>query len=152
VAPRIGRGGILFDLLVWDVCFVGLLIGACVGFATLLSPRWAARLVRSGEASPGGAAAFRATYAGLLAAPHILAMGFVWLQNGADDLGASAMATGAILVLAAMWGGSAAGQLLSIALDKTGSRLNWFFVAFECTVGAMIAAPWIAWYVRSIAA
>jgi hypothetical protein len=149
---RTGRGGFIFDLLVWDICFAGLLIGACLGLAAMMYPRWAARLVRLDEAAPGGKAEFRATYGGLFAFPHILAMGCVWLQNGADDLAATSLATGAILMLAAAWGGSAFGRLASILLDKAGTSFNWISVAFELFTAAMIGAPWIAWFVRAVLA
>lgn len=129
----------------WILSALGLAIGAGLGLAGLLNPAWAAKLVRLREAAPGGFSEFRATYGGLFFGAHAAGLVFAWFQFLADNLAVSLMAVGAVAVLAAAWGGSAFGRLVSIWRDKTGTPFNWGSVAFEAGVAALIAAPWIFW-------
>lgn len=134
----------------WILAALALLGGAGMGLYALIDPAWAARLVRLQEAAPGGAAEFRATYGGLFFLSHLVCLGFVWVQHRADNAAISAMAVGAVTILAAAWGGSAIGRLVSIWRDKTGTAFNWGSVAFEAAFALMIAAPWIFWIVESV--
>jgi hypothetical protein len=134
----------------WILAGLALLGGAGMGLYAMIDPRWAAKLVRLREAAPGGAAEFRATYGGLFFFAHLVGLAFVWVQDRADNAAISAMAVGAITILAAAWAGSAIGRLISIWRDKTGTAFNWMSVAFEATFALMIAAPWLFWLVESV--
>jgi hypothetical protein len=39
------------------------------------------------------------------------------------------------------WLGSGIGRLVSLALDKTATSLNWFNVIFEALLGALLLTP-----------
>jgi hypothetical protein len=133
----------------WILAGLAILGGAGMGAYGLINPHWAAKLVRLQEAAPGGAAEFRATYGGLFFLAHLVGLAFVWVQHRADNAAISAMAVGAITILAALWGGSALGRLVSIWRDKTGTPFNWASVGFETAFALMIAAPWLFWLVES---
>jgi hypothetical protein len=114
-------------------------------YAMLANPGWASRLVRllPDPARPGGFAEFRATYGGLFAATHLLALAFVAEALRKPDIGANLLALGASAVCAAIWGGTAIGRAISIAADKTGGGFNAGSLVFEVVLGLLIAAPWL---------
>lgn len=119
------------------LCLVGCVIGAGLGVFGLAAPQRAAHLVRLRDdpERPGGGAEFRGTYGGLFLGTHLVV---IVLLHTPDR----AMALGAALAVAAAWGVTALGRLLSMALDppsRTG--FNGASVAFELVVAALIAAP-----------
>jgi hypothetical protein len=119
------------DILALIACLIG---GGLGGYA-LVNPRWASKLVRlvPAEGKIEGRSEFRATYGGLFLLPHaFIAWALVTSQPGA------ALASAA---LGAAWIGSGIGRTISIALDKTGSGLNWFNVAFEALLGLALLSP-----------
>jgi len=134
----------------WILAGVAILGGAGMGLYALINPAWASKLVRLQQGEAGGAAEFRATYGGLFFFAHAVGLLFVWVQHRADNAAISAMAVGAITILAAAWGGTAIGRLVSIWRDKTGTAFNWMSVAFEAAFALMIGAPWIFWIVESV--
>ena len=119
------------DILALIACVIG---GGLGGYA-LINPRWASKLVRlvPAEGKVEGKSEFRATYGGLFLLPHAFAF---WAVLAAQPGAEFAAAT-----LAAAWLGSGLGRIVSIALDKTGSGLNWFNVAFEAGLGLMLLSP-----------
>jgi hypothetical protein len=121
----------------------GLAIGAGMGLAGLLNPKWAANLVRlrDNPDRPGGFAEFRGTYGGLFLASHAVAL--AWVLPSASTGVVGEMALGAVMVCGAMWIGTAVARLLSIVLDKTGGAFNYASVAFEIALGLAIVAPWM---------
>jgi hypothetical protein len=121
---------------------IGLTIGAGMGLAGLLNPKWAANLVRLRDIpeKPGGFAEFRGTYGGLFLASHAVALFWVLPAFGGN---LSETALGAVMVCGAMWIGTGVARVLSIALDKTGGGFNHASVAFEFALGLAIVAPWI---------
>ncbi len=134
----------------WIVCALGLVFGAGLGLAGLVFPRWAARLVRLQEAAPGGAAEFRATFGGLFFALHAAPLAMLAVRMKSDDLALLVMATGASGVIAGGWFTTAAGRLLSMALDGTNTPFNRASVGVEVLIGLMIAAPWFAWALQAL--
>ncbi|MGE0046242.1 MAG: hypothetical protein AB7J28_03065 [Hyphomonadaceae bacterium] len=134
----------------WILSAIGLLIGAGLGAAGLLNPRWAEKLVRLSEAAPGGFAEFRATYGGLFFGAHAAALALLFIASYSDDLAALSMTAGAAGVLSVAWAGSAFGRALSILRDKTGTKFNWQSVAFEGGVALLIGAPWFGWLFTSL--
>ena len=121
---------------------LGLAIGAGLGVAGLLNPRWAANLVRLRDdpEKPGGFAEFRGTYGGLFLGAHAVALALMLLSLQAPALGHTAL--GAVLVCGAMWIGTGVGRVLSIAADGTNTKFNQASVAFEIALGVAIASPW----------
>lgn len=136
--------------LAWILCALGLVFGAGLGLAGLVFPRWAARLVRLQEAAPGAAAEFRATFGGLFFALHATPLAMLALQAESNDVGLLLMATGASGVIAGGWLATAAGRILSMALDGTNTPFNRASVGVEALIGLMIAAPWIAWALQAL--
>ena len=111
--------------------------GGALGLYAMINPTWASRLVRlvPREGKVEGKSEFRSTYGGLFLFGHAFA-GWAFLadQPGAD-LAAAAVGAG--------WIGSAAGRLMSFALDKTASPVNWFNVALEALLGALLLLPFL---------
>jgi hypothetical protein len=131
----------------------GCAIGAGMGAYAMLKPSWAAWLVRLRDdpARPGGSAEFRGTYGGLFFAVHAGAAYFIWtvmdmLSLGdpmALQLGLFTLVPAAALA-ALVWWGTAVGRVISILADKNGGAFNYGSVVFELILGALIAAPLLA--------
>jgi len=133
-------------IFAWVLNALGLGFGVILGVRALIDPRWAAKLVRLKEDEQGGGfAEFRATYGGLFAASHgvalLLTLG--WLGQGEYMIGVAAI--GAAAVLAAAWGGTAVGRVVSMWRDGTDTKFNRLSVGVEVAVAFCIAAPWLAW-------
>lgn len=129
---------------------LGCLIGAGMGLYGMMDPKWAARLVRlqPDPDRPGGFAEFRGTYGGLFFAAHGAALFYLalFLMEREEWLGLPThwIALGACLACSKMWGGTAIGRIVSIAVDKTGGGFNYASVVFEFALAFLIGAPVIA--------
>ena len=121
-----------------------LLFGAAIGFGALISPKWAAGVVRlqadPDPLKPGGYSEFRATYGGLLMMLHLMALIMVWhLPKPQTD----------ILVLtplAAAWIGAGIGRSISLVLDREENRepgLIPVWIPMEFALGLAIFAPFL---------
>lgn len=127
---------------------IGLAIGASMGLAGLLNPRWSATLVRLRDDpdKPGGFAEFRGTYGGLFLASHGFALVFmVCVAREIEALGGVPTyltALGAAGACGVMWWGTAVGRMAAIALDGANTRYNQASVGFELVLGALIVTPW----------
>ncbi|MBU6372920.1 MAG: DUF4345 family protein [Alphaproteobacteria bacterium] len=126
--------------LPWYLCLAGSTIGAGLGVFGLVTPQRAARLVRLRDdpERPGGGAEFRGTYGGLFLGTHLVVI--ILLHTPYRE-----MTLGAALAVAAAWGVTALGRLLSMALDppsRTG--FNGASVGFELVITGLIAAPVVA--------
>ncbi len=117
------------------LALVACVIGGGLGGYALINPRWASKLVRlvPADGKIEGRSEFRATYGGLFFLPHAFAFWAVLSIQPGAEFGAGA--------LGAAWLGSGIGRIVSIALDKTGSGLNWFNVAFEAVLGLALLSP-----------
>jgi hypothetical protein len=116
------------------VALIACAIGGGLGLYAMINPAWASKLVRlvptAGQVE--GKSEFRATYGGLFLGGHAFAAYALVAQiNG--PVAAAAVGAG--------WMGSSVGRMLSIAADKTGTKLNAFNVAFELALGLALAAP-----------
>ena len=118
--------------------------GAAIGFGALISPNWAAGVVRlqadPDPLKPGGYSEFRATYGGLLMMLHLMALIMVWhLPKTQTD----------ILVLAplaAAWIGAGIGRSMSLILDREDNRapgLIPVWIPMEFALGLAIFAPFL---------
>ena len=137
----------------WVLNIAALAFGAFLGARAMIDPLWAARLVRlkPDDEHPGGFAEFRATFGGMFAATHGLALllSLHWVFFGAFAIGA--YAAGASLVLGAGWIGTGAGRALSMLRDKTSTPFNRLSLVIEITTGLLIASPWMVWtFVRAV--
>lgn len=133
-------------VLAWVLNAVALAVGALLGARTLIDPKWTARFVRlQADEQGGGFAGFRATFGGMLAASHAVAlfMTLRYLDGGDYVIGAAAI--GAAAVLGAAWGGACGGRLLAIWRDAADTRFNRIGAGVEALLSLAIAAPWIAW-------
>jgi hypothetical protein len=117
------------------VALIACVIGGGLGGYALVNPRWAAKLVRlaPAEGKVEGRSEFRATYGGLFLLPHAFIVWAVFSDQPGAELAAAA--------LGAAWLGSGVGRIVSIVLDKTGTGLNWFNVAFEAVLGLALLSP-----------
>ncbi|MEL6661771.1 MAG: hypothetical protein AAFR33_02115 [Pseudomonadota bacterium] len=125
----------IFDIL----AIIGLAFGALIGFGSLVSPSWAAGVVRLVEDpdKPGGYSEFRATYGGLLLMTHGVAL-YLFL------IGDSTSGALIALPLAAGWFGAAIGRTTSLVFDMDKLRapaMNPTWIATELILGLAIAAP-----------
>lgn len=121
------------------LALIGLGIGALLGLGALVSPNWAAGVVRlqPDPAKPGGYSEFRATYGGLLLMIHLTA--FILVLHAPDTV-----AVFVVLPLAAGWFGAAMGRTVSMVLDrgKGGeAKIIPIWMATEIALGLAIAAP-----------
>ncbi|MEM1106584.1 MAG: hypothetical protein AAGH87_09360 [Pseudomonadota bacterium] len=133
----------IFDI----IAIIGLAFGAAIGFGSLVSPAWAAGVVRLVEDpdKPGGYSEFRATYGGLLLMTHGVALGLFLMG---ESLSGALIA----LPLAAGWFGAAIGRSLSLAFDMGKLRepaMNPTWIATELVLGLAIAAPLINYVVQN---
>ncbi len=137
-------------LLAWLVNILALAFAAALGARATVDPAWAARLVRLQPSErPGGFAEFRATFGGLFAASHgaALVLSAKYLFDGEHIVGLAAIGAG--LVLAAAWGGAAAGRCLSMWRDGTRTRFNIISAGVETALMAAIGAPWLVWFLST---
>lgn len=125
----------LLDLL----ALLGLGFGALIGLGSLISPSWAAGVVRliADPDRPGGYSEFRATFGGLLFLSHSVAFALVLIYGGI---------LGGLFALpfAAGWFGAAFGRGLSLLLDREklgGAGMNPIWIAVELAMGLAIGAP-----------
>ncbi|MCI4644434.1 MAG: hypothetical protein MRY64_06600 [Hyphomonadaceae bacterium] len=123
------------------IASLGLAFGALIGLGSLISPSWAAGVVRliADPAKPGGYSEFRATYGGLLFLTHGTALVLVLMLGGA---------LGAFIAfpLAMGWFGAALGRGLSLLLDGEKLReaaMNPIWIATELAMALAIAAPMV---------
>ncbi|WP_421785717.1 DUF4345 family protein [Hyphobacterium sp.] len=111
-------------------------LGAGLGLGALISPRWAAKLVRmqADPARPEGYAEFRATFGGVFLFLHLAFLVAIYLGQGV---------IGAAAVLSFGWGGAAFGRILSMILDgaKVRTRHNIVSVVVELAAAAGFALP-----------
>lgn len=126
------------------ISFAALGFCALIGFGALISPKWAAGVVRlqadPDPLKPGGYSEFRATYGGLLLLLHLMAFVMVWhLPKTQTD----------ILVLAplaAAWIGAGFGRTVSLFLDKEENRAPGMipiWIPMEFALGLAIFAPFL---------
>jgi hypothetical protein len=124
-----------------DIAFylavTGCLIGGGLGLYAMINPDWASRLVRLVpiEGRVEGKSEFRATYGGLFCLAHAFAL---WALLFAQPSAVLAPA-----VLGFGWTGSVLGRLISFAVDRTATPLNWLNVAVEGSLGLALAAPFL---------
>lgn len=133
-------------LIAWLLNALALAGGAALGFRALIDPNWAARFVRlKADEQGGGFAEFRATYGGVFAGAHVVALllTLIWLSNNEYVVGVAA--TGASAVLATAWGGAAFGRALSMWRDNTKTRFNVTSACVEAGFAIGIGAPWVVW-------
>lgn len=120
-------------------------IGALMGGASLLVPRWGASVVRlmPDPRWPGGWAEFRASYGGafLLAHGSVLLTIAMMAQAGRNSVVAAGFAVGAL------WLGMAIGRAVSMLADHgahaTRTPYNLFSTGFEIAMGLALWAPWL---------
>ena len=110
-------------------------IGGGLGGYALINPTWASKLVRLDpiEGKVEGKSEFRATYGGLFLLGHVFAAWALGTVQPGGELAAAAIGSG--------WLGSGIGRLVSLALDKTATSLNWFNVIFEALLGMLLLTP-----------
>lgn len=125
------------------VSAVALLFCALLGLGSLLSPGWAAGVVRlqadPDPERPGGFSEFRATYGGLLLMLHTTAL-IVLVQ---PELGLDYKVF-TIFPLAAAWFGAGLGRTASLLLDQSTNRapgLIPVWIPLELVLGLAIGAP-----------
>ncbi|MEN0652821.1 MULTISPECIES: hypothetical protein [Hyphobacterium] len=120
-------------------------IGALMGGASLLVPRWGASVVRlmPDPRWPGGWAEFRALYGGgfLMAHGSVLLTLAMMAQAGRNSVVAAGFAVGAL------WLGMAIGRAVSMLADgkayQTRTSYNLFSTGFEIAMGLALWAPWL---------
>lgn len=118
---------------------VGLFLGALMGLGSLISPAWAAGVVRLQpvEGKPGGYSEFRATYGGLLLLTHLTAL-VIMLYTGPY------VSIFVALPLALGWFGAALGRAVSLLLDAEkngGAGMIPVWIPTEILLGVMIGLP-----------
>lgn len=135
-------------ILAWVLNALALAAGALLGARGLLDPKWAQTLVRlKPDEQGGGFAEFRATYGGLFAAMHLAALVFTlkWIMGGEYVLGVAA--AGASAVIAAGWGGTAAGRVIAMWRDGARTKFNEFSTLVEAGMALAIGGPWLLWLI-----
>ncbi len=116
-----------------------LAFGALIGLASLVSPNWAAGVVRLVEdpEKPGGFAEFRATYGGMLMMLHLTGLIALFMLG-------PVMGMAAVLPISAGWAGAGFGRMFSLILDAKRLRepaMNPIWIATELLLAVAIAAP-----------
>lgn len=129
----------------WIAAGVAALVGAGMGAASLITPRWGASVVRLAPDPrwKGGWAEFRASYGGAL----LLAHGAVLLTLAMSAQAGAGAVMGASFAVALYWFGMALGRLISMMLDReqeTMTRYNAIGVGFELIMAAALGAPFLA--------
>ena len=107
--------------------YVGVSLGAALGLAATLSPRWVLSLVGLAPSSPEGLAEGRATYGGLFVALEFGASYF-WLSRGVSE---------AVILAGLCWLGAAAGRALSLGVDGARTPRNFGGLALEILIGLL---------------
>jgi len=111
-------------------------IGAGLGLGAIISPSWAAKLVRmqADPEKPEGYAEFRATFGGVFLFLHLAFLASVFLGQGV---------IGAAAVLSFGWGGAALGRILSLVLDgeQVRTRHNYVSIVVELAAAVAFALP-----------
>jgi len=119
-------------------------IGAGLGLGAMISPTWAAKLVRmqADPANPDGYAEFRATFGGVFFFLHVAFLAAVLLGQGV---------IGAAAVLCFGWGGAAIGRVLSLLLDgpDVRTRHNYMSVAVELVAAIAFVSPVLVFVLTS---
>lgn len=117
--------------------------GVAMGLGALLSPQWAAGVVRliadPSLDKPGGYSEFRATYGGLLLFLHAAAL-FLSFQSDLSLLTRTLI----VLPIGLAWIGAGVGRSLSLLLDKSDNRsagLIPVWIPMEFALGLSISAP-----------
>ena len=126
------------------ISYATLGFGALIGFGALVSPKWAAGVVRlqadPDPLKPGGYSEFRATYGGLLLMLHLMAIYMVSFSKRTEI---------DILILAplaAAWIGAGIGRTASLILDREENRtpgLIPVWIPMEFALGLAIFAPFL---------
>jgi hypothetical protein len=129
----------------WMLAAGAAVIGALMGLASLVVPRWGANVVRLVPAPDlaGGWAEFRASYGGAL----VLAHGAVLLTLLMSARAGSGAVMGASFAVGLYWLGMAFGRALSMLLDakqNTRTRYNAAAIVFELVMGLALCAPFIS--------
>ena len=116
---------------------IACLAGGGLGLYAIINPAWASRLVRLVpiEGKIEGKSEFRATYGGLFFLAHAFVLWALLSGQAGAALAAAAMGAG--------WMGSGLGRLVSFALDRTATPLNWLNVAIEGALGLALAASFL---------
>ena len=133
-------------IFAWLLNALALAFGAGLGARALFDPKWAARFTRlQADAQGGGEAEFRATYGGVFAFTHLVALAFTlrYVLDGESVIGA--LATGAAAVLSAGWAGAALGRGIAIWRDGARTTFNIFCACAEGALALAVGAPWIVW-------
>lgn len=131
----------------WWLSILALASVAGLGVRAMFDPHWAARFVRfKPDEQDGGFAEFRATYGGMLAFAHgvALVLSLRYVSGGEHIVGLTA--SGAAIALAAGWAGAACGRVLSMWRDRTRTRFNLISAGVEAGLATTIAAPWLVWF------
>jgi hypothetical protein len=119
-----------------------LLLGTLLGLKGWFDPRWGADLVRLApkEGQPEGVAEFRATFGGMFAGLHAMALVLLMLDAGQGAAGSGA--GGAVcLVLAAGWLGTAIARTHAYLADPPARHpFVRFSIGLEIVVGLLTAA------------
>ena len=120
---------------------IALTFCALIGLGALFAPKWAQGVVRlvpdPHTDRPGGFSELRATYGGLLFLLHITALVILLRVGGA-------VATLAIMPVAAGWLGAGLGRSLSYLMDNRENRapgLIPVWIPLELALGLAIASP-----------
>jgi hypothetical protein len=116
-----------------------LAFGTLIGLGSLVSPNWAAGVVRLVEDpdKAGGFAEFRATYGGLLMMLHLTGLIALFMLP-------PVMGLAAVLPIAAGWAGAGFGRMFSLIFDAKRLRepaMNPIWIAVELILAIAIAAP-----------
>jgi hypothetical protein len=133
-------------IFAWMLNALALAFGAALGARALFDPQWASRFARvKADEQGGGEAEFRATYGGVFAFTHAVAllMTLKWIGGGEFVLGVAA--AGASAVLSAGWAGSAFGRFLAIWRDGVRTKFNLYCAYAEVGLAICIGAPWAVW-------
>lgn len=126
------------------ISFAALGFCALIGFGALISPKWAAGVVRlqadPDPLKPGGYSEFRATYGGLLLLLHAMAIYMVSFSKN-PEIDVLILAP-----LAAAWIGAGIGRTVSLFMDREENReagLIPVWIPMEFALGLAIFAPFL---------
>ena len=127
------------------ICLIGLFSGVAMGLGALISPEWAAGVVRLRpvEDKAGGYSEFRATYGGLLLLLH-LGAALIVIYAGPD------VSTFTVLPIALGWIGAAMGRTASLLFDGPklgGAGMIPVWIPMEIALGVMIGLPLLQFFV-----
>jgi hypothetical protein len=127
------------------ISLVALGFGAVLGVTSLISPSWAAGVVRLVEDpdpdKPGGYSEFRATFGGFFMLVHMMTAALLLTVSASEVTLLSILV---VLPLAAGWIGAAFGRTVSLLLDGKKNRDRGMipvWIPMEFLTGLAIAAP-----------